>query len=172
MKHTLKQFTRVTKMINTDHIYKEVEHTIKNVELIKNCLSQIEQEFTDTNYPNWIFDVVLNDRFSENPGCHVNGISIERGLNCHATIEIQFICGKQKTIVNLNYAYLSFNCVDIEYLKTMEQILNMPNVPFELTRVICKILAETKYENLVTKGIKELKIALKKLDLNKDFENA
>lgn len=53
----------------------------------------------------------------------------------------------------------------------MEQILNMPNVPFELTRVICKILAETKHENLVTKGKKELKIALKKLDLNKDFEN-
>lgn len=39
----------------------------------------------------------------------------------------------RKQSVNLNCAYLSFNCVDIEYLKTMEQILNMPNVPFELT---------------------------------------
>lgn len=158
-------------MIAVGDVYKEVEHTIKNVELIKKCLRQIEQEFTDTNYPNWKFDVVLNDRFSENPGCHVSGIAIERGLNCHATIEIQFRCCKQKTNVNLNYAYLSFNCVDIEYLKTMEQILNMQNVPFELTRVICKILAETKHENLVTKEKKELKIALKKLDLNKDFEN-
>lgn len=67
-------------MIAVGDVYKEVEHTIKNVELIKNCLRQIEQEFTDTNYPNWKFDVVLNDRFSENPGCHVSGIAIERGF--------------------------------------------------------------------------------------------
>lgn len=156
-------------MIDVSGEYKELEHTIKNVELIKNCLNQIEQEFTDTNYPNWKFDVVLNNRFNEKPGCHVSGITIERGLNCHATIEIQFKCCKQKPIVNLNYAYLGFNCVDIEYLKTMEKILQIPNVPFEMTRVICKILAETKYENLITKAIKELKIELKKFDLNKDF---
>jgi hypothetical protein len=47
----------------------------------------------------------------------------------------------------------------------------MSNVPFELLRVICKILDETKYENLVTKGTKELKIELKKFDLNRDFKN-
>ena len=47
----------------------------------------------------------------------------------------------------------------------------MPNVPFEMLRAICKILDETKYENLVTKGTKELKVELKKLDLNKDFKN-
>lgn len=158
-------------MIDVGDVYKEVEYTIKNVELIKNCLRQIEQEFTDTNYPNWKFDVNLNGKLSGKPVCCVTGETKEKGLNCSAKIEIQFRCCKKKPTVNLKYVYLSFNCVDIEYLKTMEQILNMPNVPFELTRVICKILAETKNENLVTKGTKELKIALKKFDLNKDFEN-
>ena len=47
----------------------------------------------------------------------------------------------------------------------------MSNVPFELLRTICKILDETKYENLVNKGTKELKIELKKFELNGDFKN-
>lgn len=158
-------------MVDTENVHTSINNALINTEKLKTLLVKIEQEFTDDNYPNWKFNVELCGKLSGNPVCCVNGETIEKGLNCTSKIEIQFRFCKQKPTVNLNYAYLSFNCDDIEYLKTMEQILNMPNVPFELTRVICKILAETKHENLVTKGTKELNIALKKLDLNKDFEN-
>jgi len=158
-------------MINTDHIYKEVEHTIKNVEIIQNCLSQIEQEFTDTNYPNWKFEVELNGKLSGNPVCYVIGETKERGLNCSAKIGIQFRCCKQKPTVNIEVTGLRFICFDKEYLETMNQFTSMSNVPFELIRTVCKILDETKYENLVNKGTKELKIELKKFDLNGDFKN-
>ena len=95
----------------------------------------------------------------------------ERGLNCSAKIGIQFRCCKQKPTVNIEVAGLRFICLDKEYLETMHQFTSMPNVPFELLREICKILDETKYEHLVNKGTKELKIELKKFDLNKDFKN-
>lgn len=85
-------------MVDTENVHTSINNALINTEKLKTLLVKIEQEFTDTNYPNWKFDVVLNDRFSENPGCHVSGITLERGLNCHATIEIQFKCGKQKTI--------------------------------------------------------------------------
>lgn len=158
-------------MVNADGVYKEVEHTIKNVEIIQNCLSQIEQEFTDTNYPNWKFEVNLNGKLSANPVCYVTGETIEKGLNCSAKIGIQFRCCKKKPTVNLEVAGLRFIWLDKEYLQTMNQFISMPNVPFELIRAVCKILDETKYENLVTKGTKELKIELKKFDLNGDFKN-
>ena len=158
-------------MINANSVYKALEHTIKNVETIQNCLSQIEQEFTDTNYPNWKFEVNLNGKLFGNPVCDVTGETIEKGLNCSAKIGIQFRCCKKKPTVNIKVAGLRFICLDKEYLQTMNQFIYMSNVPFELLRVICKILDETKYENLVTKGTKELKIELKKFDLNKDFKN-
>lgn len=158
-------------MVNADGVYKEVEHIIKNVEIIQNCLSQIEQEFTDTNYPNWKFEVNLNGKLSTNPVCCVTGETIEKGLNCSANIGIQFRCCKKKPTVNLKVAGLRFVCLDKEYLQTMNQFISMPNIPFELVRAICKILDETKYENLVTKGTKELKIELKKFDLNGDFKD-
>lgn len=158
-------------MVDADGVYKEVEHTIKNVETIQSCLSQIEQEFTDINYPNWKFDVELNDKLSGSPECYVTGETIEKGLNCSAKIGIEFRCCKKKPTVNIDVAGLRFICLDKGYLETMNQFLAMPNVPFELLRAICKILDETKYENLVAKGIKELKIVLKKFDLNKDFKN-
>ena len=87
-------------MVNVGGVYKEVEHTIKNVEIIQNCLSQIEQEFTDTNYPNWKFDVNLDETLFGNPICYVTGETIEKGLNCYASIGIQFRCCKQKPTVN------------------------------------------------------------------------
>jgi len=159
-------------MVNAGGVYKEVEHTIKNVEIIKNCLSQIEQEFTDTNYPNWKFDVELDGKLSGNPVCYVMGETIEKGLNCSAKIGIQFSCCKKKPTVKITpLTGLRFICLDKEYRQTMGQILDMSNVPFELIRAICKILDETKYENLVNKGTKELKIELKKFDLNRDFKN-
>lgn len=157
-------------MVNVVGVYKEVEHTIKNVEIIQNCLSQIEQEFTDTNYPNWKFDVELYGKLSGTPWCFVTGETKEKGLNCSATIIIQFRCCEQKPTVNIEVTSLRFICLDKEYLQTMNQLTSMPNVPFELIRAVCKILDETKYKNLVTKGTKELKIELKKFDLNKDFE--
>ena len=158
-------------MVDADSVYQEVEHTIKNVENIQNCLSQIEQEFTDTNYPNWKFEVELNGKLSGNPVCYVTGETKERGLNCSANIGIQFRCCKQKPTVNLECTGLRFICLDDEYIQTMEQFRSMKNIPFELLRTICKILDETKYVNLVNKATKELKIELKKLDLNKDFKN-
>lgn len=158
-------------MVNADSVYKEIEYTIKNVEIIQNCLSQIEQEFTDTNYPNWKFEVNLNGKLFGNPVCVVTGETIEKGLNCSAKIGIQFRCCKKKPTVNIKVAGLRFICLDKEYLQTMNQFIYMSNVPFELLRAVCKILDETKYENLVTKGTKELKIELKKFDLNKDFKN-
>lgn len=158
-------------MVDADGVYKEVEHTIKNVETIQSCLSQIEQEFTDTNYPNWKFDVELNGKLSGNPVCYVIGETIEKGLNCSAKIRIEFRCCKQKPTVNIEVAGLRFICFDKDYLQTMNQFISMKNVPFELIRAVCKILDETKYENLVAKGTKELKIVLKKFDLNKDFKN-
>lgn len=158
-------------MIDANGVYQEIENTIKNVEIVQTCLSQIEQEFTDTNYPNWKFDVELVGKLSGNPECYVTGETIEKGLNCSAKIGIEFRCCKQKPTVNIEVAGLRFICLDKEYLQTMNQFISMKNVPFELLRVVCKMLDETKYENLVTKGIKELKIELKKFDLNKDFKN-
>lgn len=158
-------------MVNADSVYKEIEYTIKNVEIIQNCLSQIEQEFTDTNYPNWKFDVDLNGKLFGNPVCYVTGETIEKGLNCSAKIGIQFRCCKKKPTVNIKVAGLRFICLDKEYLQTMNKFISMSNVPFELLRAVCKILDETKYENLVTKGTKELKVELKKFDLNEDFKN-
>lgn len=158
-------------MVNADSVYKEIEYTIKNVELIQNCLSQIEQEFTDTNYPNWKFEVNLNGKLFGTPVCYVTGETIEKGLNCSAKIGIQFRCCKKKPSVNIKVAGLRFICLDKEYLQTMNQFIYMSNVPFELLRAVCKILDETKYENLITKGIKELKVELKKFDLNGDFKN-
>ena len=158
-------------MVDADSVYQEVERTIKNVEIIQNCLSQIEQEFTDTNYPNWKFEVNLNGKLCGNPVCYVSGETIEKGLNCTAKIGIEFRCCKKNPTVNLQVTSLRFICLDDDFLLTMRQFHHMPNVPFELIRAICRILDETKYENLVPKGTKELKIELKKLDLNKDFKN-
>ena len=158
-------------MVDAAGVYQEVEHTIKNVEIIQNCLSQIEQEFTDTNYPNWKFEVNLEGKLCGNPVCYVSGETKEIGLNCSAKIGIKFRCCKKKPTVNLEVTGLRFICLDKEFLHIMSQFYNMPNVPFELIRAICRILDETKYENLVNKGTKELKIELKKLDLNKDFKN-
>ena len=158
-------------MVDADGVYKEVEHTIKNVETIQSCLSQIEQEFTDTNYPNWKFKVNLNGKLSVNPVCQVSGETIEKGLNCSAKVVIEFRCCKQKPTVNLIFTSVRFICLDNEFLNLLNQFQRLPNVPFEMLRAICKILDETKYENLVTKGTKELKVELKKLDLNKDFKN-
>ena len=103
--------------------------------------------------------------------CYVTGETIEKGLNCSAKIGIQFRCCKKKPTVNIEVVGLRFICLDKDYLDTMHQFTSMPNVPFELLRTICKILDETKYENLVTKGTKELKIELKKFDLNGDFKD-
>lgn len=158
-------------MVDADSVYQEVERTIKNVEIIQNCLSQIEQEFTDTNYPNWKFEVNLNGKLGGNPVCYVSGETIEKGLNCTAKIGIVFRFCKKKPTVTLEVTSLRFICLDDDFLHTMRQFHHMPNVPFELIRAICRILDETKYENLVPKGTKELKIELKKLDLNKDFKN-
>lgn len=158
-------------MVDADGVHKEVENTLKNVEIIQNCLSQIEQEFTDTNYPNWKFEVNLDGKLCGKPMCTVTGETIEKGLNCSADIGIQFRCCKQKPTVNLDFTGLRFICLDDEYLQTMKQIRSMKNIPFKLLRTICKILDETKYENLINKATKELKIELKKLDLNKDFKN-
>ena len=158
-------------MVDADGVYKEVEQTIKNVETIQSCLSQIEQEFTDTNYPNWKFKVFLNGNLSGKPVCTVTGETIEKGLNCSAKVGIEFRCCKNKPTINLTFANLRFVCLDAEFLQTINQIRSMKNIPFELLRTICKILDETKYENLINKATKELKIELKKLDLNKDFKN-
>lgn len=158
-------------MVDADGVYKEVENTIKNVETIQSCLSQIEQEFTDTNYPNWKFKVNLNGKLSGNPVCTVTGETIEKGLNCSAKVGIEFRCCKQKPDVKLTFSGLRFICFEAEYLQTMRQFHTMKNVPFDVLRAVCRIIDETKYENLVTKATKELKVELKKLDLNKDFKN-
>lgn len=158
-------------MVNADSVYKEVEHTIKNVEIIQSCLSQIEQEFTDTNYPNWKFEVNLKGKLSGFPVCHVSGDTIETGLNCSAKVGIEFRCCKNKPTVNLTFTGLRYISFNEEFIQTMSHFLDLPNVPFEVLRIICKILDETKYENQLTKAIKELKIELKKFDLNKDFKN-
>ena len=171
MKHTLKRFIRVTKMIDANGVYQEIENTIKNVEIIQSCLSQIEQEFTDTNYPNWKFNVNLNCKLSVNPVCQVYGDTIEKGLNCTAKVIIEFRCCKKKPTVNLTFTGLRYIYFNEEFTQTMSNFHNLPDIPFEVLRVICKILDETKYENQLTKAIKELKVEWKELDLNKDFKN-
>ena len=158
-------------MVDANSVYQDVEHTIKNVEIIQSCLSQIEQEFTDTNYPNWKFNVNLNGKLSVNPVCQVSGETIEKGLNCSAKVVIEFRCCKQKPTVNLIFTSVRFICLDNEFLNLLNQFQRLPNVPFEMLRAICKILNETKYENQVTKAVKQLKVEWKKLDLNKDFKN-
>ena len=158
-------------MVDANSVYQDVEHTIKNVEIIQSCLSQIEQEFTDTNYPNWKFNVNLNGKLSVNPVCQVSGETIEKGLNCSAKVVIEFRCCKQKPTVNLIFTSVRFICLDNEFLNLLNQFQSFPNVPFEMLRAICKILDETKYENQVTKAVKQLKVELKKFDLNKDFKN-
>lgn len=158
-------------MVDTENVHTSINNALINTEKLKTWLVKIEQEFTDDNYPNWKFNVELCGNLSGNPVYYVTGETKESGLNCPAKIGIKIRCYKQKPTVNLTVTGLRFICLDKEYLQTMNQFISMPNVPFELIRVICKILDETKYENLVTQGTKELKIELKKFDLNKDFEN-
>lgn len=158
-------------MVDANGVYQEVENTIKNVEIVQTCLSQIEQEFTDTNYPNWKFKVSLNGKLSGNPVCYISGDTIEKGLNCSAKVGIEFRCCKNKPTVNLVYTSVRFICFDVELLQLLGRFQSLPNVPFKVLRAVCKILDETKYEHLVTKGIKQLKVELKKLNINKDFKN-
>lgn len=159
-------------MVDAIRVYQELEQTVKNVEIVQSCLSQIEQEFTITNYPHWKFKVKLIGKLSEFPVCHVSGDTIETGLNCSAKVGIEFRCCKNKPTVNLTFTGLRYiSSFNEEFTQTMSNFHNLPNVPFEVLRAICKILDETKYENQLTKAIKELKVEWKKLELNKDFKN-
>lgn len=159
-------------MVDTENLHTSINNALINIENLKRWLVKIEQEFTDDNYPNWHFDVVIKGTFSNNPVGFVMGKTIEKGLNIPVCLEVKFnCCDKSTTIININWMKFRFQFQnsDFEYDSIFKEILKIKVIPFDMLRKICDIL--NKAYNITDLGLikKQLKIELKKFNLNKDF---